>query len=89
MVTIEKVLSAQSLHLSGPEMSKLLGISLIEYYNLKHGHLEEIKDMAGNVISYQLSISLENDAAILEKLKIDANSMATFSIEKVAAARSL
>jgi hypothetical protein len=88
MVTIESVLSTQSLHLSGPEMSRLLGISLIEYYNLKHGHLEEIKDVAGNAISYQLSISPENDAAILEKLKIDANSMATFSIEKVAAVRS-
>lgn len=89
MVTIENVLSAQSLHLSGPEMSRLLGISLIEYYNLKHGDLEEIKDMAGNAISYQLNISPENDAVILEKLKIDASSMATFSIEKVAAVRSL
>lgn len=89
MVTVEKVIPAQSLHLSGPEMSRLLGISLIEYYNLKHGRLEEIKDRAGNAISYQLSISLENDAAILEKLKIDTNCMATFSIEKVAAVRSL
>ena len=89
MITTEKVLSAQSLHFSGPEMSKLLGISLIEYYNLSHGHLREIKDAAGSTILYQLMIGKENDPDILRKLKTYENGVASFSVEDVAAIKFL
>jgi hypothetical protein len=89
MITTEKVLSVQSLHFSGPEMSKLLGISLIEYYNLNHGQLREIKDAGGSTILYQLTISKENDPDILGKLKTWENGIANFSVEEVAAVKSL
>lgn len=89
MITTAKVLPAQSHHFSGPEMSKLLGISLIEYYNLNHGHLREIKDAAGSTILYQLTINEENDPDILGKLKTCENGVANFSVEEVAAVKSL
>jgi hypothetical protein len=89
MIASEKVLSTQSLHLSGPEMSRLLGISLIEYYNLKHGSLQELKDAAGSPILYQLTISEENDPDILSKLKTWENGVANFSVEEVVAIKSL
>jgi hypothetical protein len=88
MVTTEKTLSAQGLHFSGPEMSRLLGISLIEYYNLEHGALQEIKNAAGGIIVYQLPINEKNDPVILAKLKVE-NGMATFSVEEVAAVKAL
>lgn len=89
MITTENVLSAESLHLPGPQMSKLLGISLIEYYNLKHGHLQEIKDVAGSTILYQLTIGAENDPDILRKLKTCENGIVHFSVEEIAAIKSL
>ena len=88
-MTTEQVVSRAGLRLSGPEMSRLLGIALIEYYNLNHGLLEEVRDRIKNTVSYRLPIHEGNDPLILRKLKMNHNRMAVFSAEEIASVRSL
>lgn len=73
-----------SLRLPGPVMSKLLGISLIEYYNLHHSALEESKDESGNTLSYYMTIYESNDPLLLSKLPTDQYQRLYFSLQQIA-----
>jgi hypothetical protein len=66
----------------GPTMSKLLGISLLEYYNLKHDITEHF-DNFGNVYEYIMKVHPDNDPALLSKLKLPDNSILKFDAESV------
>ncbi len=88
MLTKEMKTATRGLHFPGPCMSRLLGISLIEYYNLNHGLLEEITDTGGRSI-YRLRIDEDNDPAVLRKLKTDDMLTLHFSVQEVNAIKSL
>jgi len=82
MNTTTHVPQEQGLHLPGPVMSRLLGISLIEYYNLNHGLLVELTDTSGHK-AYRMQLDEQNDPALLVKLNAAATLMLHFSARQV------
>jgi hypothetical protein len=88
MITNETLPALPGFRLTGPCMSRLLGIPLIEYYNLNHGLLEEINDGYGATI-YRMKIDEDNDPVILKKLKTDKNLMLHLTEAEVNAVRAM
>jgi hypothetical protein len=66
----------------GPTMSKLLGISLLEFYNLKHEVAEHTDDF-GNVYEYTIRIHPDNNRELLSKIKLPDDYVLKFDVESV------
>jgi hypothetical protein len=82
---VERGISEQKnqLRLSDKAMAALLGLSLSEYLILSHRPLEAFEDINGNVLEFYIHVSPNNEAHILNKLKIDRNNFVRFTPEEI------